>query len=62
MSNVTISKERYLDIYKAYEELQFLEDNGVDNWEGFEDSFESYKYASDCDDNGNITKRYGDKA
>ena len=36
---ISITKERYEELLQAEEDLQALEDAGVDNWEGYELAF-----------------------
>ena len=53
MIKVTMSKERYINLLVAYEELDMLEAGGVDNWSGFDDAM----FPTDSEDYGTMFKR-----
>jgi len=42
MSNVTISKQEYLELQNAKAIMQRLESAGVDNWEGYDIALDGY--------------------
>jgi hypothetical protein len=42
---ITITKEEYFNLRKADLEIDLLENNGVDNWEGYCDSFSDENYS-----------------
>lgn len=50
-SLVGISKDKYIDLLNAEEQLGCLNAGGVDNWEWYEESLENYKEIVDLDEN-----------